>query len=155
MCGTEDYKTRLKKYHVQCRQMSLNFYLHGVYRVYSTPLLGMTIALNLVPWILKKIFSLETDKNDVYLGGASKQNAIFQKICSKKRTHAPNVHLHRAIASSIYKVGTISKILLCDWTFKCLGSTATVLVCEYLFTLVKAKDDQSVLESGFFWHHLH
>ena len=62
----------------------------------------------------KKIFSLETDKNDVYLGAASKQNAIFQKICSKKRTHAPNVYLHRAIASSIYKVGTISKILLCD-----------------------------------------
>ena len=28
-----------------------------------------------------------------------------------------------------------------------LGSTAAVLICEYLFTLVKAKDDQSVLKS--------
>ena len=32
-------------------------------------------------------------------------------------------------------------------TFKCRGSTAAVLVCEYLFTLVKAKDDQSILKS--------
>ena len=32
-------------------------------------------------------------------------------------------------------------------TFKFRGSTAAVLVCEYLFTLVKAKDDQSILKS--------
>ena len=30
-------------------------------------------------------------KNDICLGGASKQNVLFWKICSKKRNHAPNV----------------------------------------------------------------
>ena len=41
--------------------------------------------------ILKKTFSGEIDKNDIYLGGASKQNTLFQKICPKKCTHTPNV----------------------------------------------------------------
>ena len=39
-------------------------------RAYSRPLLSTTITPNLVPWVLKKIFSLEMDKNDIYLGGA-------------------------------------------------------------------------------------
>ena len=45
-------------------------------RAYSRPLLGATIAPNLVPWVLRKIFSLEMGKNDIYLGGASKQNTL-------------------------------------------------------------------------------
>ena len=59
--------------------MSLKFYLHCVYRVYSGPLLGATIALNLVSWALKKIFSSEMDKNDIYLVNASKQSAPFSE----------------------------------------------------------------------------
>ena len=44
---------------------------------HSRPLLGATIALNLVSWVLKKIFSSEMDKKDICLGSASKQNAPF------------------------------------------------------------------------------
>ena len=29
-------------------------------------------------------------RNDFCLGGASKQNALFQKMCPKKCPHAPN-----------------------------------------------------------------
>ena len=54
-----------------------NFCLHCVYRVYSRPLLSATTALNLVSGDLKKIFSSEMDKNDIYLGSVSKQNASF------------------------------------------------------------------------------
>ena len=59
--------------------MSLKFYLHYVYMVYSRPLLGATIALNLVSWVLKKIFSSEMDKNDIYLVNASKQSTPFSE----------------------------------------------------------------------------
>ena len=38
-----------------------------------------TIAPNLVPYVLKKVFSLEMVKNDIYLGGASKQNVLFSE----------------------------------------------------------------------------
>ena len=43
---------------------------------YSRLLLGETIAPNLVPSDLKKTFSFEMVKNDIYLGGTSKQNAL-------------------------------------------------------------------------------
>ena len=36
--------------------------------------------------------------------------------------------------------------------FKCWRSTAAVLVCEYLFTLLKAKDDPA---RRFLFHHLY
>ena len=49
------------------------------YRAYSGPLLGTTIAPNLVPWVLKKIFSLEMVKNDICLEAANKQNALFSE----------------------------------------------------------------------------
>ena len=49
----------------------------GGVRAYSRPLLGVTIAPNLVTWVLKKIFSLEMCRNDIYLWGGSKQNALF------------------------------------------------------------------------------
>ena len=45
---------------------------------FSRTLLGATIACNLVAWVLKKI-SLEMVKNDISLGGASKQNALFSE----------------------------------------------------------------------------
>ena len=47
--------------------------------VYSRPLLGATIASNLVPWDLKKIFPSDMDKNDIYLGTSTKQNASFSE----------------------------------------------------------------------------
>ena len=47
------------------------------YRVCSRPLFGTTMALNLVPWVLEKMFSLEMVKNDISLAGPGKLNAIF------------------------------------------------------------------------------
>ena len=48
-------------------------------RAFSWPLLDATIAPNLVPWVLEKIFSFEMVKNDICLGGASKPNALFSE----------------------------------------------------------------------------
>ena len=48
-----------------------------VSRAYSRPLLVAIIAPTPVPLFLKKIFSLEIVKNDICLGDASKQNALF------------------------------------------------------------------------------
>ena len=60
-------------------------------RAHFKPLLGATIAPNLVPWIFKKIFSLEMAKNDIYFGGVSQENDLFFDKCApKKCTHAPN-----------------------------------------------------------------
>ena len=47
-------------------------------RAYSRP--------NLVSWFLKKIFSLEMVKNDIFLGSTSNQNALFSENVPKK-TH--------------------------------------------------------------------
>ena len=58
-------------------------------RAYSRPLLGATIATNLVLWVLRKIFSLEMVKNDICLGGASKQNAFFSKNVPQKIAPMP------------------------------------------------------------------
>ena len=58
---------------------------------YSRPLLGVTITPNLVPWVLRKIFSLKMIEYDISLGSASNQNAFFKKCAPKKHTHAPNV----------------------------------------------------------------
>ena len=71
--------------------MVLNFYLHCVYRVYSRLLMAATIAFYVVHSILKKIFSAEIDRNDIYLGGATKQNGVSQKICPKNAIIPPNV----------------------------------------------------------------
>ena len=89
MYETEYYKTRLKKYPAECRWVYLNFYLYCVYRVFFRPLLGATIALNLVPWVLKKELSLEMDKNNIYLEWASKQNALFFRKLALKNTLMP------------------------------------------------------------------
>ena len=52
----------------------------------SRPSFGTTNALNLVPWVLEKMFSLEMVKNDISLAGAGKLNAIFLKRCVKPMT---------------------------------------------------------------------
>ena len=49
----------------------LSFYPKHL-RVFSRPLLGGTIAPNLVPWFLRKIFPLEMVENGICLGDASK-----------------------------------------------------------------------------------
>ena len=55
----------------------------------SKPLLGATIAPNLVPWVLNKIFPLEMVKNDICLGGVRKQNAFFSKNVPQKTYPCP------------------------------------------------------------------
>ena len=47
---------------------------------------GVTFAPNQVPTVLKKRFSLEMIKNDICLGGKSKQNASFSGDVPQK-TH--------------------------------------------------------------------
>ena len=51
-------------------------------RAYSRPLLGQTIILPLS--------SLQTVKNGICFGDASKLNAFFLRYAPEKRTHAPN-----------------------------------------------------------------
>ena len=72
--------------------ISTRYFFTIISRAYSGPLLGATIAANLMPWFFKRIFSLEMVKNDICLGGAIKQNAFFfRKYPPKKRSNAPNV----------------------------------------------------------------
>ena len=52
-------------------------------------LLSATIALNLSHRVLKNIFSLEMVKNAICLRGASKQNALFQRMCPPKNVPMP------------------------------------------------------------------
>ena len=83
----------------------------------------------------KKIFSLEMDKMTSISGVQANKMPFFQKICPKNHTHAPNVqnrprfniflvfnthsvhNLHRAIATSIFNIGTTRKLLLCNFNF--------------------------------------
>ena len=46
---------------------------HSTIRTYSRPLLGVTLATNLLPWVLKKIFLFEMMKNGVYLGSVTRK----------------------------------------------------------------------------------
>ena len=52
-------------------------------------MLGAIIAHNVVPCFLKRIFSLEMVKNDICLGGSSKQNATFLKKIAAKNAPMP------------------------------------------------------------------
>ena len=53
-------------------------------QAYSRPLFGAIIAPNLVPWVLKKIFSLEMGKNDIYLWGCKQtKGSFFRKFALK------------------------------------------------------------------------
>ena len=60
-----------------------------LHRTYSRPLLGATIALNLVHWVSEKIVSLEMVKNDMSLGDASKQNSLFSENVPLKKALMP------------------------------------------------------------------
>ena len=48
-----------------------------------------TIALNLVPGVLKRIFLSGIVKNDIYLGGESKRNALFFKKRAPRNAPIP------------------------------------------------------------------
>ena len=105
------------------------------------------------------------DKITSMQGGQPNKMSFRQKICPKNHTHAPNVQNRPRfnifwflilILYIIYigkqQVLFITQEQLGNFysaisTFKCWGSTAAVFVCEYLFTLVKAKDDQMVLKN--------
>ena len=73
-------------YLIMCEMCDKN--ISNKNRAYSGPSLGATIAPNLVPWVLKKIFSLEMVKNNMQT-----KCLFFQKICLKKCTHAFTVSL--------------------------------------------------------------
>ena len=59
-----------------------------IHRIYSKPLLGATITPNLVPWVSRKIFSLEI-LSDICLGRASKQNNLFSENVPPKNAPMP------------------------------------------------------------------
>ena len=76
------------------------------YQGLSRPLLGATIAPNLVSSVLKKKKknSLEMVKKDTYLGSASQQYTLFfKKTCPKKHTHA-----------SMFRLGPVYRM---TWVF--------------------------------------
>ena len=56
-------------------------------RTFSRPLLGAISASYLVHWFWKKIILLEMVKNDICLGGGSKQIALFWKKKLARKTH--------------------------------------------------------------------
>ena len=62
-----------------CIWKLIEIILASVLRTYSRHLLGVTIAPNLVPWVLKELFSLEIVKNDICLASVRKQNALFSE----------------------------------------------------------------------------
>ena len=83
-------KTKILADFQVCNSVPLNKRLYKFIRAYSGHLLGATIAPNLVPLVLRKIFLLEIVKNDICLGGTSEQNAFFSEKCTLK-TH-PRPH---------------------------------------------------------------
>ena len=56
-----------------------------------------TIELNLVPGVLKRIFLSEIVKNDIYLGGESKRNALFFSKNVLQETHPYPQILEKAL----------------------------------------------------------
>ena len=61
-------------------------------KVYSRLLLDAIVSPYVVPWVLKKQFSLKTAKNDICIGAANKKCVFFSKKCApEKSTHAPKV----------------------------------------------------------------
>ena len=112
----------------------------------------------------KKCFSSEIDENNIYLGGASAQKALCSENLSEKHTHVPNVQNRPRfnifwfliLIPYIISIGQYQALFITqeqlgnfysETNFKCQMSTAAVIVCEYLFTLVKTKDDQSLLKN--------
>ena len=113
----------------------------------------------------KKIFSSEWIKMASIQGVHANKMPFFWKIFPKKRTHTPNVqnrlllNIFWFLIFIIYIIYItqqqvlfimqvqLGKFYSATSNFKCWGSTAVLLVCEYLFTLVKPKGDQSILKS--------
>ena len=77
-------------------------------RAYSIRLLVATIAPNLVPLVLKKMFLLEMVKNGICLGGASKQNGLFSKKCVPK--NAPMSSLSRIDPDKFLYFGYVTSL---------------------------------------------
>lgn len=70
-----------------------SFSKEGIFvgRVYTRTFLGAIIASNLLPLVLKKVFSFEMIKNDTCLRNASKQNTqTFKNIPLKNAPMPPN-----------------------------------------------------------------
>ena len=55
-------------------------------RACSRPLLGVAIAPNLMPRVLKRILSLGMVENDICLGGASIQTCFLKKKSMPQKT---------------------------------------------------------------------
>ena len=105
------------------------------------------------------------DKVTCIYGVQANKMPFFQNICPKKRTHCRNIQNRLRcnifwflilILYIIYirqqQVLFITQEQLGNFycatsTFKCWGSTAVVFVSDYILTLVKARDDQSVLKN--------
>ena len=105
------------------------------------------------------------DKITSIQGVQANKMRFLQKIFPKEHNHAPNVQNRprfnifwflMLILYIIY-IG-YQQVQFITWeqlgkfysgtsTFKCWESTTAIFVCGYLFTLIKAKDDQSVLKN--------
>ena len=72
-----------------CLLLLIRKYIYISIRAYSRPLLGAIIAPNIAPWVFKKVFSFEMIKNNICLGGKSKQSAFFFEKCAPKNTPMP------------------------------------------------------------------
>ena len=62
-----------------------------LYRAYSRHLLSATIAPDLVPLVLKKIFLIEMVESGIFLGDTSKQNALFSEKRAPKNAPMPSL----------------------------------------------------------------
>ena len=70
--------SKIKSYLRKPTEEVWSLFCHSsIIRDYSVPLLGATIASNLVPWVLKRKSFVRNGQNDICFGGASKQNALF------------------------------------------------------------------------------
>ena len=104
------------------------------------------------------------DKTTSVQGVQANKMPFFQKICPEKHTHAPNVQNRPRfnifwfliLIPYIISIGQYQALFITqeqlgnfysETNFKCQMSTAAVIVCEYLFTLVKTNDDQSLLKN--------
>ena len=58
-------------------------------RVYSRPLLVVTITPNLSPLSFETNIFIRNSKNNICLRGAGKQNALFFKKCAPKNVPMP------------------------------------------------------------------
>ena len=61
--------------------------------------MGATIACNVVSWVLKKIFSGEIDKNDIYLGVQGNKMLFFRKFALKNALIPPRSRIGPGLKS--------------------------------------------------------